>query len=105
MSALGDYVHLRAANYEKYGTTVKGIYDRIDSYENYVKRRLNKIKELTPQTISIMKKRLKGEADGVITKDKVAAEKRFQENINKIYEAIASITTEGTLGQLEGSNK
>lgn len=104
MSALGDYIHLRAANYEKYGTTVRGIYDRIDSYEDYVKRRLSKIKEITPQTINIMKKRLKGEADGIITKDKIAAEKRFQENIDKIYEAIASITTESTLGQLEGSN-
>ena len=104
MSALGDYIHLRNANYEKYGTTVRGTYDRVSNYEEYVKRRLSKIKELKPQTIDIMKKRLKGEADGVITKDKVIAEKRFQKNIDKIYEAIAQMTTQGTLGQLEGTS-
>lgn len=104
MSALGDYIHLRNANYEKYGTTVRGIYDRVSNYEEYVKRRMSKIKELNPQTVDIMKKRLKGEADGIITKDAITAQKRFQDNIDKIYDAVAQKTTQGLIGQLTGSS-
>ncbi len=104
MSALGDYIHLKNVNYEKYGTSVRGKYDKIDNYQAYVQQRLSGIKEVKSDTISILKKRLKGEADGQITKDKVEAEKRFQENIDKVYNALAQKTTQGLIGQFEGTS-
>lgn len=104
MSALGDYIHLHSENYIKYGTTRRGAYDAISSYENYVKSRLSKIKEINKSTLDVFKNRLKGEADGIITKDAVAAEKRFQENIDKIYEAVAQKTTQGLIGRYVGTS-
>lgn len=103
-SALGNYVHLHKENYLKYGTSYRSSYDSISSYEDYVRNRLSKIQPLDNTTLSVLKNRLKGEADGIITKDKVAAEKRFQENIDKIYEAIAQKTNINTLGRMQGSS-
>ena len=104
MTALGDYIHLRNANYEKYGTTVRGTYDRVSNYNEYVKKRLAKIKEINPQTINVLKKRLRGEADGIITKDAASAQKRFQENVDKLYDILAQKTTKDLIGRFEGSS-
>jgi len=104
MSALGNYIHLHKENYLKYGTTYKDSYDSISSYEGYVKSRLSRITPLSDNTVNVLKQRLKGEADGIITKDAAEAQRRFQENIDKIYEAIAQKTTYGVLGQMHGSS-
>ena len=71
MSALGDYIHLRAANYAAHGTTMRGTYDAIGSYENYKKKRAAAIKEIKPATIATLKQRLKKDSGIQEKKDKV----------------------------------
>ena len=105
MSALGDYIHLRAANYTAHGTTMKGTYDAIGSYENYKKKRAAAIKEVKPATIATLKQRLKKDSGIQEKKDKVNNDQDFQEKINMIYEFLAERATDGVIGWYEGNAK
>jgi len=105
MGALGDYIHLKTENYLKYGTTKKDQFDAISSYQNFKKKRSSAIKELSNETIALLKQRLSKDNTIQNNKDKQESEKIFQKMVDLIYEKLAEQSTAAVLGWYQGNAK
>ena len=77
MSALGDYIHLYAKNYDRYGTAnptenehvSKISYDYINS-KVFINQRLAFVKPISDETISILQQRLQANTSATFNQEK-----------------------------------
>lgn len=105
-SALGEYVHLKADNYLKYGVArFGGKSDPFDVSERFLNNRLSKVKSVNKSTIDLLKARLTQNATSKILQEKGGVDLRFNEKIDTIWEMLASLTEAGAMGYAIGTSK
>lgn len=96
MSALGDYIHLKISNYRKYGvanetggnTDVSPIFYNYYDSKAFIKERLNQISEISDESVSILKARLKANTSNELTKSEQEWGRDQQQLIDYIYELL-----------------
>jgi len=105
MSALGDYIHLYAKNYDRYGTAnqtdnkdVSKIgYDYINS-KVFINQRLMFVKPISDETINILQQRLQANTSTAFNKEKSEWAANQQKLIDYIYELLFTQVKNVSLG-------
>lgn len=97
MSALGDYVHLHATNYEQYGTLRKNKEGQSNSYTNeydyigWIKKRTLGMKPVSEASLNILRARLKNNTSQEMSKEEKELAKDFKVDMDTIYSQIAGV--------------
>ena len=106
MSALGNYIHLHAENYLKYGVAKKGETPKpFSGINNFLQNRLAGIKDINDGTIKILEQRLKNNTVAQESQDKQNSNQDFQKKIDKLYELIAAHSSISSINSyLHGSS-
>lgn len=105
MSALGDYIHLYAKNYDRYGTAnptenehvSKISYDYINS-KVFINQRLAFVKPISDETISILQQRLRANTSTTFNQEKNEWAVNQQRLIDYIYELLFTQVKNVSLG-------
>ena len=105
-SALGEYVHLKADNYLKYGVArFGGKSEPFNVSERFLNNRLSKVKTVNKSTIELLKARLTQNSTSKILQEKGGVDLKFNEKIDVIWEMLASLTEQGAMGYAIGTSK
>lgn len=91
MSALGDYIHLHAENYLKYGVAKRGETSKpFSGIDNLLQNRMSTIKDINDGTIKVLEQRLKNNTIAQENQDKRNSSQDFQKKVDKLYELVAA---------------
>lgn len=93
MSALGEYIHLKKENYEKYGTARKGEKPQflVDSYNAQRAKNdqlIKSIKDISPKTIEELKKRISNESTQKEAMETAKGLANYNQSINDITKQL-----------------
>ena len=111
MSALGNYIHLKAENYKDAGTFRLGEgKNKYQAISNFMESRLKEanIPSLSDATIQELKNRLANDSEAQQRRDKDGTAKQFQENLDKISDELYKVASTDAMGAFtmrKGQNK
>ena len=107
MGALGDYVHLRKQNYLIAGTYHIGQGEnKYQKIHNYMESRVINIKDISSETLEILKSRIKNDSQAQQQRDKDGTAQDFQEMLNDIYKTLYETSSQEVINELlESSTK